>query len=181
MDLKRTWKEKSRIGKSTLPAAWLTVLLLAACGDRSYQTGPSEEENDAEKIAVDSSWPDPTWPQKVPEGPIDFRKHVRPILIINCLECHNRKDAPRNGNFILETRELAMTTGSAPPAIQPGDPDKSPLLSVMTLDPLHQRAMPPTPDKIWGVRLEILRRWIREGAVWPEDIRLVHPSEVTEW
>jgi len=29
--------------------------------------------------------------------------------------------------------------------------------------------------------MEILRRWIAEGAVWPEDIRLVHPREITEW
>lgn len=41
--------------------------------------------------------------------------------------------------------------------------------------------MPPTLNKIWGIRMEILRRWIAEGAVWPEDIRLVHPREITEW
>jgi hypothetical protein len=132
-------------------------------------------------LPVASGPGDPTWPDSVPEGPIDFRKHVRPLLIINCLECHNRDDAKHNGNFILETRALAMSTGSAPPAIIPGDPDKSPLLTVLTLDPLHQRAMPPTPDKIWGVRMEILKRWIKEGAVWPEDVTLVHPREITEW
>ncbi len=123
----------------------------------------------------------PTWPVEVPQGKIDFKKHVRPLLIINCLECHNSVDAAKNGNFILETRKLAMTTGATPPAIIPGNPDQSLLIKVLTLDPLHQKAMPPAPDKIWGVRMEILRKWITEGADWPESVKLVHPREIKEW
>ncbi len=155
----------------------LVLVVSSGCGDPSYESaGLADKEG-----APNSDPTDPTWPEKVPDGPIDFKTQVRPLLIINCLECHNREDAPRNGNFILETRSLALSTGTTPPAIIPGDPDKSPLITVMTLDPLHQRAMPPAPDKIWGVRLEILRRWILEGAVWPEDVTLVHPREITGW
>jgi hypothetical protein len=168
-----------------MPVSLSFALFAAGCGDGTYETPGQEEGNGPstveEALPVASGPGDPTWPDSVPEGPIDFRKHVRPLLIINCLECHNREDAKHNGNFILETRALAMSTGSAPPAIIAGDPDKSPLITVLTLDPLHQRAMPPTPDKIWGVRMEILKRWIKEGAVWPEDVTLVHPREITEW
>ena len=166
-------------GSISSAVAMTLAMVLSGCGDGSYESSNQSEE--AVDVAGASSPTDPTWPDRVPNGPIDFRQHVRPLLIINCLECHNREDAPRNGNFILETRVLAMTTGSAPPAISPGDPEKSPLITVMTLDPLHQRAMPPAPDKIWGVRLEILRKWIQEGAVWPEEVTLVHPREITEW
>jgi len=31
------------------------------------------------------------------------------------------------------------------------------------------------------VRLEILRRWIKEGALWPQEVTLVHPREITAW
>lgn len=169
----------------SIPAILFSAFLITGCGDGTYVTPDGKDTADdpapEEALPVASGPGDPTWPEAVPEGPIDFKKHVRPLLIINCLECHNRDDAKHSGNFVLETREQAMTTGSAPPAIIPGDPDKSPLITVMTLDPLHQRAMPPTPDKIWGVRMEILKRWIREGAVWPEDVKLVHPREITEW
>ncbi len=123
----------------------------------------------------------PTWPDRVPEGKIDFGRHVRPLLIINCLECHNSQDAKDNGNFNLETKELAMTTGTAPPALLPGNPDESLLIKVLTLDKAHQKSMPPAPDKIWGIRMAILRRWIKEGAEWPGEIRLVHPSEIKSW
>lgn len=168
-----------------LPLFLAFGLFAAGCGDGTYETargdaGPGSATTD-EALPVASGPGDPTWPDSVPVGPIDFKKHVRPLLIINCLECHNREDAKHNGNFILETRALAMSTGSAPPAIVPGEPDKSPLITVLLLDPVHQRAMPPTPDKIWGVRMEILKRWIKEGAVWPADVTLVHPREITEW
>jgi len=149
------------------------ALFLSACGK-------SEIADDLPVMAEDIA--SPTWPTEVPAGKIDFKTHVRPLLIINCMECHNSTDAPtRGGNLRLETRALAMTTGSHPPAIVPGDPDKSLLITVLSLDPLHQTAMPPAPDKIWGVRLEILRKWIREGAEWPESVTLVHPAEITEW
>ena len=125
--------------------------------------------------------PYPSWPSKVPKGKIDFEKNVRPILIINCLECHNSKSAPENGNLNLETRELALTTGVHPPVIVPGKPDDSILINVLTIDGAHYGSMPPTPDKIWGVRMEILRRWIEEGAEWPKSVRLIHPKDLKEW
>ncbi len=123
----------------------------------------------------------PSWPTEVPAGKIDFKKNVRPILVINCLECHNNDSAPQNGNLSLETRQLALTTGDHAPVLIPDDPDKSLLISVLTIDGSHFNSMPPTPDKIWGIRMEILRRWIAEGAEWPEDVPLVHPREIKEW
>lgn len=124
----------------------------------------------------------PSRPTEVPEGKIDFAENVRPILIINCLECHNNKNAPENGNLSLETRQLALTSDDHPPAFVSGRPDDSLLIKVLTTDELHYGAMLPTPDKIWGgVRMEILQRWIEEGAEWPESVRLVHPGKLKEW
>ena len=130
---------------------------------------------------VEPEDPYPSWPTKVPEGKIDFKKNVRPILVINCMECHNNESAPANGNLSLETRKQALTTGNHAPVLIPGEPDKSLLLTVLTVGDVHLNAMPPSPDKIYGIRMEILRRWIEEGAEWPEDVRLVHPSEIKDW
>ncbi len=172
---------KKHTGAQAMGLLLLPLLcFIQSCGESE----PSGEESGASglpEFGADGNFSSPTWPTEVPEGKIDFSRNVRPLLIINCLECHNSKDAIRNGNFNLETRQLAMTTGTAPPAIVPGDPEKSQLIRVLTLDPVHQRAMPPTPDKVWGVRMEILRRWISEGADWPESVRLVHPRDLKEW
>ena len=151
------------------PCLALLLVLPVACRNTHPSLADAEEEN-------------PTWPSKVPEGKIDFEKNVRPILIINCLECHNNETAAESGNLSLETRKLALTTGNHAPVLIPGDPDNSLLLKAMTAENnIHEESMPPSPDKIWGTRMEILRRWIEEGADWPEDVRLVHPSEITEW
>jgi len=157
---------------SQLLVCFLSALFLSSCG---------KEEIADDLLPMEGDVASPTWPTEVPAGEIHFKTHVRPLLIINCMECHNRADAPtRGGHLRLETRTLAMTTGKHPPALVPGDPDHSLLITVLSLDPLHQTAMPPAPDKIWGVRLEILRKWIREGAEWPESVTLMHPAEITE-
>jgi len=122
----------------------------------------------------------PTWPDRLPKK-LDFRAHVRPILVINCIECHNEKDASKYNDLNLQTHKAAMTTGKNGPVIIPGNADGSLLIDMLGRDPTHQWAMPPTPDRIWGIRLEILKRWINEGAKWPEGLVLEHPYDLKEW
>ena len=119
---------------------------------------------------------DPQWPTKVP-AKIDFATNVKPLLEIQCVQCHNSKDAHRYAGLNLETRQLAMTTGRRAPAIVPGDPANSPLIQVLKYEGSHPTSMPPAPDKIWGTRLEILEKWIEQGAEWPESVRLVPPQD----
>ena len=98
------------------------------------------------------------WPEKVPKGKIVFNRDVRPLLEMNCLECHNDKNAPVSGGLSLETVESAFGTGRNAPVIIPGDPENSLIIRVLELDMDHTLAMPPAPDKIWGIRMEILQR-----------------------
>lgn len=163
--------------KSGLAVAVLIVAISGAVSCKS--TKPEAPEGNPESEPSTEEFP--SWPSKVPQGKIDFKRDVRPILVVNCLECHNSETAKDNGNLNLETRKFAMTTGARPPILVPGKPDESRLIQVLTLDPVHMQAMPPTPDKIWGVRMEILRRWIEEGADWPDGVRLVHPREIKNW
>lgn len=119
---------------------------------------------------------DRLYPIRVPDK-IDFARDVKPLIESQCLECHNGKDARLSAGLNLETRKLAMTSGRQPPVIRPGDPKNSALIQVLKLNPAHRRSMPPAPDKLWDVRLQILEKWIREGAEWPENIRLVRPQD----
>lgn len=110
-------------------------------------------------------------------GKVDFVQDVKPILEMRCLECHNSVDAAQNAGLNLETRELAMTTGRSIPVIRVGDPDNSLFLQVLKLGYEHPIAMPPSPDKIWEEQQKTLARWIRQGAPWPDDVRLVRPQD----
>lgn len=149
----------------------VSLLFLSSCRESNQAGGAGAPPED---IGL------PTWPDRMPET-LNFKKHVRPILVINCLECHNPKDAPKNMGLNLQTKKAAMTSGVNAPVIIPGDPDKSLLIQMLKRNPSHEWAMPPTPDRIWGVRLQILERWIREGAQWPDDLVLEHPADVVEW
>src|SRR5688572_14822806 len=119
---------------------------------------------------------DRIYPTRVPEK-IDFARDVRPIIESQCLECHNSKDARHNAGLNLETRKHAMTSGRQPPVIRPGDPQNSLFIRALQLAAAHPTSMPPAPDKIWDARLKILQKWIRDGAEWPENVRLVRPQD----
>ena len=114
------------------------------------------------------------------KAPVDFVRDVQPLLEIECLQCHNRRDAASNAGLNLETREAALATGRQAPVIVPGDPESSLLIQVLKLDSQHAASMPPAPDKIWGERMDILERWIAAGAPWPEGVRLLPPDEWTD-
>ena len=122
---------------------------------------------------------DPAWPQRVP-WTINFERDVKPMMEIRCLECHNHIDAKDNGFLNLETRKDAMTTGRHAPVIRPGDPENSYFIRVIETNHGDASGMPPSPDKIWGVRMKILKKWIRQGAVWPEEVRLTRPQDWAE-
>ncbi len=146
---------------------FLPLLILAAVGLLSHCNGPGDG------VPADH---DPLWPEKVPKE-VSFARDVKPLLEVQCLQCHDSKNAASSAGLNLETRQLAMTTGRRAPAIVPGDPKNSPLIQVLKYEDTHPTSMPPAPDKIWGVRLEILEKWIRDGADWPESDKLAPPTE----
>ncbi len=111
---------------------------------------------------------DPVWPDRVPPGQIDFEQSVRPILEYHCLECHNSALAHEFAGLNLETRNLAMTTGRHAPVIVPGKPEDSLFIQVLELSPHHVYSMPAAQEKVEGVRLELLKTWIAQGASWPD-------------
>ena len=112
------------------------------------------------------------WPDRVPSGRVDFVRDVRPLLEDQCLECHNRVNAREFAGLNLETRESALSTGRSAPVIVPGNPAESLLIRVLKLPSSHPVSMPAAPEKVAGVRLAILEKWIAEGAEWPADARL---------
>ncbi len=99
---------------------------------------------------------------------VDFETEIRPVLEVQCLQCHNSETSREFAGLNLETRELALTTGRSAPVIRPGDPAGSLLLKVLALEVDHPVAMPPSPDKLRKEEQEAFRDWIAGGAKWPE-------------
>lgn len=95
-----------------------------------------------------------------------FEKKIRPLLIQRCDECHSTQKADESGHLALDNRTALLAGGTRGPALVAGKPDDSLLIkAVKYLDP--QLQMPPE-GKLAEAEIDLLSRWIREGAFVPD-------------
>jgi hypothetical protein len=92
------------------------------------------------------------------------------LLSGKCLPCHH--SGTLSGNLSLETRRTAFGGSGRGSFIVPGDPDSS-LVYTLTDASHGKQGATETMPAVKGVTLsdderELLRRWISEGAEWPE-------------
>jgi hypothetical protein len=97
---------------------------------------------------------------------IDYSRDIQPLLAEHCFRCHGKDSAARKSELRLDVREEALRGGeSGEPAITPGDPEKSALLSRLLADDEEGRMPPPEEKKpVKPADIEKLRQWIKEGA-----------------
>ncbi len=101
------------------------------------------------------------------EPTVDFAREIQPIFQERCLACHGSQTQLHG--FRLDRRSDAFRGGdSGVPAIIPGNSSDSLLLRYVSgRDP--EVVMPPEGPPLTGEQVELLRRWIDQGAVWPQD------------
>jgi len=108
---------------------------------------------------------------------VDFTREIRPILANTCLLCHGPDAKGRKGDLRLDTAEGATVLHDGKAAIVPGDPERSELLKrVTTAD--KDDLMPPakTGKKLTKEQIELLRRWIKQGAPYAKHWAFVKPA-----
>ncbi|MGZ8901831.1 MAG: DUF1549 domain-containing protein, partial [Limisphaerales bacterium] len=100
------------------------------------------------------------------QGSVDFQRQIRPILSQNCFLCHGPDEAELKGGLRLDVREDALKPSkSGAIAIVPKEPGTSELLKrISHSDP--DELMPPSKSgkKLTGEEIDLLTRWIAEGA-----------------
>jgi len=108
--------------------------------------------------------------QSAAAEPIDFTRDIAPIFRAHCLDCHGAKT--QKSGYRLDVRTQALAGGDfGAAAIVPGRSADSPLYRYVA--GLEQDVrMPPADSQtapLTKAELELLRRWIDSGAVWPEN------------
>ncbi len=99
-----------------------------------------------------------------PGKKVDFSADVKPILNKKCIICHGGVKA--KAGFSVLFREWALdTTESGKPAIIPGDPGGSEMIRRITMKDPEER-MPYKHEPLSKSEIDILRRWIKQGAKW---------------
>lgn len=105
------------------------------------------------------------WGQDAPPT-IDFAKDVKPILAERCYSCHGLEK--RKNGLRLDVREDGLRGGDSGKVIVAGDPDNSLLIKLVTGGD-EKRIMPPQGDRLTDAQIAILKAWVQQGAVWPDD------------
>ena len=92
-----------------------------------------------------------------------FETKIRPILADNCYSCHTGSQL---GGLRVDSREALLKGGKSGPAIAPGDPDKS--LLITAVRQTTEKLKMPMGGKLKKDEVDALAEWVRGGAVWPE-------------
>jgi mono/diheme cytochrome c family protein len=94
---------------------------------------------------------------------------VRSILSEHCFVCHGPDAAHRQADLRLDTRDGAFAARSGRAAVRAGQPDESEMLRRITASDPDERMPPKSTGKLLtSSQIDLLRRWIAEGARWKE-------------
>ena len=99
---------------------------------------------------------------------VDFTKEILPVLQRHCFECHG--PGVQEGGLRFDDRTEFLAGGYSGPAIISGKPRDSELLRRVSLDRLHDDAMPPVGPGLSDREEIVLRRWIQQGGELPDAI-----------
>lgn len=95
---------------------------------------------------------------------VDFAHEVVPLLEKHCVECHGGEES--KGGLSMNTRALVLEAD----VLEPGHPDKSLLIEVLTAEDPDDRMPPPGKKKapLNAAEIDVLKRWIAADVPWEE-------------
>ncbi|MBI1374386.1 MAG: hypothetical protein GC159_16840 [Phycisphaera sp.] len=183
-------QEDNPTGRRPGDAVWQVGVLISAAavglvghwgGHLTYGDIYTPRINAVLGIEAKKKDPDPVTPLPAADGKIDFAAHVAPIFVAHCLECHGPKKD--KGGLRLHTHAMLLKGGDLAKddksflPVTPGDPDASYMMEVLTTDE-EDDLMPPKKagGPLKAEEIDIIKRWISEGATWPDGLEL-HPKE----
>ncbi len=94
-----------------------------------------------------------------------FEKHIRPLLIEKCYECHSHESGEADGDLFLDSAAAMQKGGSRGAVLIAGKPSQSLLMRVINYRDRNLQ-MPPS-GKLPESDIELLRKWIESGATDP--------------
>ncbi len=100
-------------------------------------------------------------------GPVDFARDIRPLFEQHCVKCHGPEK--EKSGWRSDVKDVALKGGdNYAPNIVPGKSEQSPLIHfVAGLE--KDMLMPQKGDRLTDVEIGLLRAWIDQGAVWPDE------------
>ena len=108
---------------------------------------------------------------------IEFNRDIRPILADNCFQCHGPDAKTRQADLRLDSEAGALAKRKGPAAISRENPAASELLRRILATDEQDRMPPPDSGKhLTPEQIELLRRWIDQGAAWQRHWAFLPPQ-----
>ncbi|WP_230981230.1 PSD1 and planctomycete cytochrome C domain-containing protein [Echinicola salinicaeni] len=106
---------------------------------------------------------------------VDFNAEIRPIINNKCISCHG--GVKQSGEFsLLFESEALSATKSGEPAIIPGHAEESEMIKrILHEDP--EVRMPPEGPPLSKEEVEVLKKWINQGAKWEDHWSFIPPQQ----
>ncbi|MDC1004350.1 SUMF1/EgtB/PvdO family nonheme iron enzyme [Opitutales bacterium] len=155
---------------TTLPSDDELVMPPFKHEDKDYPLRDQEKEILKKWILAGANWPEEEVLEPLKRLPktVTFVDNIQSVLEQNCVACHY--EGKVKGELRLDSFEHAFASDYV---IVPGEPLESDLWVLCTLPQDDEMFMPPEGnDPLSSTDLFMLRRWIEEGADWPESAQL---------
>jgi mono/diheme cytochrome c family protein len=109
---------------------------------------------------------------------VDFRRQVRPILSDACYDCHGPDARARKARLRLDIPDGGVFEDrGGGPIVAPGKPGDSEPVRRITATEAGERMPPPGHNRqLTAAEIEVVSRWIAEGARWQGHWSLVAPG-----
>ncbi|MFN7877060.1 MAG: PSD1 and planctomycete cytochrome C domain-containing protein [Pirellula sp.] len=109
---------------------------------------------------------------------IDFVRDIRPIFEKHCFDCHSG-DQP-SSSLRLDHKASAFSGGElfGEKIIQPNSSES--LLLEFISNAKHEMRMPPEGEMLSQLETDLIKRWITQGAPWPDGVDRVQIADPRE-
>lgn len=111
---------------------------------------------------------------------VEFNRDIRAILSDKCFVCHGPDSAKRKAGLRLDQRDAAVLKKEGTAAIVPGKSAESELFRrISTADVDLQMPPPDSTLKLTAAEIELLKRWIDDGAEYQPHWSFIPPRAAT--
>src|SRR4051794_15691959 len=148
-----------RSGVLRRTSVWIAVVVctgMAGVGALVFAGEPTAAPTKATAAAADA------------DGPVKFNRDVAPLLSENCFACHGPDKNKRKADLRLDTKAGLFEKLENGTPVVAGHPDQSEIISRIKSEDPDERMPPPKSKKpkLTADQVELLKRWIRQGAPW---------------
>src|SRR4051812_5727320 len=111
---------------------------------------------------------------------VDYSRDILPILSDKCYHCHGPDEKARKAKLRLDLKEGAFQVKDGMAIIAPGDPKKSELIRRISTSDQDDLMPPPKSNrKLTPAQVQLLTRWVEQGAKWGMHWAFVPPASQT--